>query len=222
MLITPSAWNEAANRLELSGFVLDLNRGELLTPQDELAGLRKQALDVLLVLGARAGQVVSKDELMSRVWPDVVVGEGSLVQAIGDIRRVLGDTGHRVIRNVARRGYMLVPEEPSTPQTVAADAITSPPFASEEATAIAPAPEQAAPAVGRTRPHWIVAVAIVAAVGIVGASIMFTRSEQRVEKTPAALQGPLARHPARFARAAAVCCRGRVGRRRMVGRRAAE
>jgi len=60
MLITPSAWNEAANRLELSGFVLDLNRGELLTPQDELAGLRKQALDVLLVLGARAGQVVSR------------------------------------------------------------------------------------------------------------------------------------------------------------------
>ena len=123
MLITPSAWNEAANRLELSGFVLDLNRGELLTPEDELAGLRKQALDVLLVLGARAGQVVSKEELMSRVWPDVVVGEGSLVQAIADIRRVLGDTGHRLIRNVARRGYMLVPEGPSTPQTVAADAI---------------------------------------------------------------------------------------------------
>ena len=57
---------------------------------------------------------------MSRVWPDVVVGEGSLVQAIADIRRVLGDTGHRVIRNVARRGYMLVPGELSTPQTVAA------------------------------------------------------------------------------------------------------
>ena len=133
MLITPSAWNEAANRLELSGFVLDLNRGELLTPEDQLAGLRKQALDVLLVLGARAGQVVSKDELMSRVWPDVVVGEGSLVQAIGDIRRVLGDSGHRLIRNVARRGYMLVPEGSSTQQTVAADAITAPPLAREHA-----------------------------------------------------------------------------------------
>ena len=123
MLITPSAWQEAANRLQLSGFVLDLNRGELLTPHDQLAGLRKQALDVLLVLGARAGQVVTKEELMDRVWPDVVVGEGSLVQAIGDIRRVLGDTEHRLIRNVARRGYMLVPEEPSTPQILAADAI---------------------------------------------------------------------------------------------------
>ena len=132
MLITPSAWNEAANRLHLSGFVLDLNRGELLTPEDQLAGLRKQALDVLLVLGARAGQVVSKDELMSRVWPDVVVGEGSLVQAIADIRRVLGDTGHRVIRNVARRGYMLVPEESVDTADSAADAITALPLAPEQ------------------------------------------------------------------------------------------
>ncbi len=193
MLITPSAWNEAANRLHLSGFVLDLNRGELLTSRDQPAELRKQALDVLLVLGARAGQVVSKDELMSRVWPDVVVGEGSLVQAIADIRRVLGDTGHRVIRNVARRGYMLVPEEPATPQTVAANSITAPPFASEEATAIPPAPEQIAPTAARIPNNWLVAVAIVAAVGIVGASVMFSRSEQQVEPTPAALKGPLAR-----------------------------
>jgi DNA-binding winged helix-turn-helix (wHTH) protein/TolB-like protein len=183
MLITPSAWNEAANRLELSGFVLDLNRGELLTPNDQLAGLRKQALDVLLVLGARAGQVVSKGELMSRVWPDVVVGEGSLVQAIADIRRVLGDTRHRSIRNVARRGYMLVPEGPSTSQTVSADAIAALPLA----------PEQAALAAGRTRHHWLVPVVIFAVLGIVGASVMFSRFGERVENAPAALKAPLAR-----------------------------
>ena len=193
MLITPSAWNEAANRLELSGFVLDLNRGELLTPHDELAGLRKQALDVLLVLGARAGQVVSKDELMSRVWPDVVVGEGSLVQAIGDIRRVLGDTGHRLIRNVARRGYMLVPEGSAIPQTVAADATNVLPPAPEQMIAPPTPPEQVAPAAAPTRNNWLVAVAILAAVGIVGATVMFSRFEQRVENTPTALKGPLAR-----------------------------
>ncbi|MBI5720198.1 MAG: winged helix-turn-helix domain-containing protein [Burkholderiales bacterium] len=76
----------------------------------QLAGLRRQALDVLLVLGGRAGQVVGKDELMQRVWPDVVVGEGSLTQAIADIRRALGDADHRLVRNVARRGYLLVPD----------------------------------------------------------------------------------------------------------------
>jgi TolB-like protein/DNA-binding winged helix-turn-helix (wHTH) protein/Tfp pilus assembly protein PilF len=99
-------------RLSLGHCTLDVAAGELLDAQGELAGLRRQALDVLLVLGRRAGQVVSKDELMSQVWPNVVVGEGSLTQAVADIRRVLGDDGHRLVRNVARRGYMLVPDEP--------------------------------------------------------------------------------------------------------------
>jgi TolB-like protein/DNA-binding winged helix-turn-helix (wHTH) protein len=99
-----------AHRLHLSGFVLDLAAGELLTADHQLAGLRKQALDVLLLLGARAGQVVTKEELMRSVWQDVVVGDGSLAQAISDIRRVLGDAGHRLVRSIARRGYMLVPD----------------------------------------------------------------------------------------------------------------
>ncbi len=56
----------AANRLLLGRCTLDLAAGELLDAEGELAGLRKQALDVLLALGRRAGEVVSKDELMSR------------------------------------------------------------------------------------------------------------------------------------------------------------
>ena len=88
--------------------MLDLDAGELRTRNGELADLRRQALEVLLLLGAHAGHVVGKDDLMSRVWPRVVVGEDSLVQAIADIRRVLGDRDHRLLRNVPRRGYMLV------------------------------------------------------------------------------------------------------------------
>lgn len=97
-------------RLQLGGLVLDLAGGELLGADGRPATLRRQALDLLLVLGRRAGQVVSKDELMSLVWPDVVVGEGSLTQAIADVRRALGDTEHRLVRNVARRGYLLEPD----------------------------------------------------------------------------------------------------------------
>jgi TolB-like protein/DNA-binding winged helix-turn-helix (wHTH) protein/tetratricopeptide (TPR) repeat protein len=100
----------AANRLPLGGCVLDLVAGELLTHDGQLAGLRRQALDVLLLLGRQVGQVVGKEELMRSVWPDVIVGEGSLTQAIADIRRTLGDADHRLVRNVARRGYLLVPD----------------------------------------------------------------------------------------------------------------
>ena len=105
-----SSEQTAVDPLHLGSFVLDLAAGELLSASRQPAGLRKQALEVLLVLGRRAGQVVGKDELMDQVWPDVVVGEGSLTQAIADVRRALGDTEHRLVRNVARRGYMLVPD----------------------------------------------------------------------------------------------------------------
>ena len=146
----------AANRLQLGGFVLDLLAGELLNVDGGLAGLRKQALDVLLVLGRRSGQVVGKDELMSAVWPNVVVGEGSLTQAIADIRRALGDQDHRLVRNIARRGYMLVADAaathaqlPVTPPEVSAaaslDAASAPLDAAAAAAPAVTAIAQAAP-----------------------------------------------------------------------------
>jgi len=100
-------------RLAWPGFVLDLARGDLLDAQGRPSGLRAQALKLLLVLGEQAGQVVSKDELMRHVWGDVVVTEDSLVQAVGDIRRVLGDSAHTRLRTVPRRGYMLVVDAPA-------------------------------------------------------------------------------------------------------------
>lgn len=105
----PGADLRLAQRLAWPGFVLDLGRGELLDAAGAPTELRAQALKVLLVLGEQAGQVVGKDELMQRVWGDVVVTEDSLVQAIGDIRRVLGDARHERVRTVPRRGYLLVP-----------------------------------------------------------------------------------------------------------------
>ena len=100
-------------RLAWPGFVLDLGAGELLAADGRPTELRAQALKVLLILGERAGQVVGKDELMRRVWGDVIVTEDSLVQAIGDIRRVLGDQAHDRIRTVPRRGYLLMAEPPA-------------------------------------------------------------------------------------------------------------
>ncbi|CAN5900239.1 winged helix-turn-helix domain-containing tetratricopeptide repeat protein [soil metagenome] len=97
----------AAQCLRLGPFELDLDQGELRDAGGQLAGLRRQALQVLLLLGQHAGQVVSKDRLLEHVWPEVVVAESSLAQAVADIRRCLGDDGHRLVRTVARRGYTL-------------------------------------------------------------------------------------------------------------------
>lgn len=170
-----------ANRLVLGDFVLDLAAGELLTASGELAGLRRQALAVLRVLGARAGQVVTKDELMSRVWPDVVVGEGSLTQAIADIRRVLGDQQHQLVRNVARRGYLLACH--------AAPTALPPP----QATAPLPA---AAPAASARPRRWPAALGVLGLSVLVGtAAVLAVLSSAAPWQTPAgAARPPLPEH----------------------------
>jgi TolB-like protein/Flp pilus assembly protein TadD len=65
--------------------------------------------------------VVGKDELMRRVWGDLVVTEDSLVQTVGDIRRVLGDSRHERVRTVPRRGYVLTLPPAAGPSALAAD-----------------------------------------------------------------------------------------------------
>ena len=105
----------AARRLVLGDHVLDLAEGELRTADGRLAGLRRRSLALLLALGARPGQVVSREDLMRQVWPGLVVGDDSITQAVADIRRVLGDPEHRMLQTVARRGYALVPGGPAVP-----------------------------------------------------------------------------------------------------------
>jgi predicted ATPase/DNA-binding winged helix-turn-helix (wHTH) protein len=72
--------------------------------------LGSRALDLLIALVERATEVVSKRELMARVWPNLVVDEGSLRFHIASLRKVLGDgqSGVRYVTNVAGRGYCFV------------------------------------------------------------------------------------------------------------------
>jgi TolB-like protein/DNA-binding winged helix-turn-helix (wHTH) protein/Flp pilus assembly protein TadD len=88
-------------------FVLNLDRSCLQKGGVDLA-LRPKAFVVLRYLVERAGRLATKDELVSAVWPDVIVSDDSLTQCIRDIRKVLNDDGEQFIRTVQRRGYMFV------------------------------------------------------------------------------------------------------------------
>jgi adenylate cyclase len=70
--------------------------------------LRPKAFDVLRHLVEQAGRLVTKDELVETVWPNVIVNDDALAQCIRDIRKVLGDNGDRFIKTVPRRGYIFV------------------------------------------------------------------------------------------------------------------
>jgi TolB-like protein/DNA-binding winged helix-turn-helix (wHTH) protein/Flp pilus assembly protein TadD len=101
-------------------FVLNLDRGCLQKAGADLA-LRPKSFDVLRYLVERAGRLVSKDEVVSAVWPNVFVSDDALTQCVRDIRKVLNDDGEQFVRTVQRRGYMFVAE---TTPLAAADAPT--------------------------------------------------------------------------------------------------
>jgi TolB-like protein/cytochrome c-type biogenesis protein CcmH/NrfG len=99
--------DEAVHRiLKFDRFELDLTRGCVRMDGCEL-DLRPMAFRVLCHLAGHAGRLVAKEELQRAVWNRVVVSDDSLVQCIRQLRQALGDDQHRLIKTVARRGYLL-------------------------------------------------------------------------------------------------------------------
>lgn len=90
----------------LGELTLDLSQGRLLSARGDVA-LRPKAMRLLSVLAQSGGRVVSKDELLSEVWPDVFVTEDSLTQCVHEVREALGADCAGLLRTVPRRGYML-------------------------------------------------------------------------------------------------------------------
>src|SRR5262245_61078201 len=82
----------------------------LLTRDGIPVELGARALDILIALISTPNEVVSKKDLMSRVWPDVTIEEGSLRFHMARLRRALGDgkDGARHITTLAGRGYCFV------------------------------------------------------------------------------------------------------------------
>jgi len=77
---------------------------------DQPLRLGRRAMDILLILLEHAGNVVSKQQLIARVWPDTVVEDINLRVHMAALRKALGDgqAGQRYIVTVAQRGYSFV------------------------------------------------------------------------------------------------------------------
>jgi len=82
----------------------------LLLEGDKPVRLGSRALEILIVLLERPGELVSKQELMARVWPNIFVEPANLTVHISALRRTLRDgrDGNRFIINVPGRGYSFV------------------------------------------------------------------------------------------------------------------
>ncbi|NML17175.1 winged helix-turn-helix domain-containing protein [Azohydromonas caseinilytica] len=105
--------------LRLAGGSFDPLRGELRLG-GHCARLRPRSAAVLAMLLEERGRVVGREELMRRVWPDVVVTDDSLAQCIKEIRRALGPAADR-IRTLPRLGYAYAETVPAEAAGTAAE-----------------------------------------------------------------------------------------------------
>ena len=98
----------------------------LLFKDGQPVALTPKAFDVLVVLAANAGRLVTKEELFQAVWPDTAVEESNLTYHVFAIRRALGETpdGAKFIETVSRKGYRFVAplaaDPPAAPSTTPA------------------------------------------------------------------------------------------------------
>lgn len=95
----------AQRRYRFGDFTLDLKRGSLFRGATEVR-LRPKSFGVLQALIERHGELVTKDELLERVWGRTVVTDGVITQCLIDVRRAIGDESQEIIRTVPRRGYL--------------------------------------------------------------------------------------------------------------------
>ena len=119
---------------QFEAYTLDLNRSSLRTA-DRDAQLRPKAFEVLRHLVENAGRLVTKEELIRAVWPNVVVTDEVLTHCVSEVRRAIDDSKQTIIVTVPRRGYRFAatvsqvaadPPAPRAPLSVGSDPASRP------------------------------------------------------------------------------------------------
>src|ERR1700730_2089337 len=102
--------DEIVNRTFSFGPFCLLPTQRLLLESGKPLRLGSRALDILITLVELPGELVGKEELMARVWPNMFVEPANLTVHIAALRRVLGDgrAGNRYLINIPGRGYRFV------------------------------------------------------------------------------------------------------------------
>src|SRR5262249_18559443 len=152
----------SSRSLRFADFVVDLDRAALFKGADERR-LRPKSFEVLRYLAEHPRRVLSKQELMSALWPDAFVTDNALVQCLQDVRRALDDDSQQLIRTVSRRGYVF------EANVIAGIPVPAPAVASEFESA-RPADEDAIAKPAAMSHRWVVWLVVLgaAALGLAG------------------------------------------------------
>lgn len=147
--------------------VIDLRAGRVLRGGVPVS-LEPKAFDLLVLLASRSGELVTRQEVLDRVWAGVYVTDNAVARVIAQLRRALGDParGARFIETVPTRGYRFI--EPVT--TVTAPPVTTPSPESESAARpqeLPAGPATPFPPAPTPHPFWAAGLAALALVAIV-------------------------------------------------------
>lgn len=165
------------------GYRLDVRQRRLCNAAGEPVNLSSRAFDTLLALLDQHGEVMTKASLLDLVWPNLVVEENNLNQAISSLRKALGDnkSENRFILTVPGRGYSFVAEVESIQHSPAATESpdTGVPAAADADPAAAPEPGPAE----RPLPALRHAIPALAAVLLLAAGLMLWWPGQQPQPT---------------------------------------
>jgi DNA-binding winged helix-turn-helix (wHTH) protein/TolB-like protein/cytochrome c-type biogenesis protein CcmH/NrfG len=156
----------------------------------ECVRLEPRAIELLVFLTQRAGEVISREELLSALWPGVIVGDNALTQVITKLRKALGDTARKptYIEAISKRGYRLIAAVERRDRSV-----------QQQSPAVAPGLGESRPALR----HWVVvgalaALAVAAAVWFVqrptddvSSALAHLTSSPRAAKLPTVIVRPI-------------------------------
>ena len=90
--------------------------------------IERRAMEALLVLAERAGQVVKKDELIAAVWGRIAVSDHSVAMVVSQLRRALKDDAKapRYIETITKRGYRMIAVCERVPDDIRPAAVSRP------------------------------------------------------------------------------------------------
>ncbi|WP_342731081.1 tetratricopeptide repeat protein [Bradyrhizobium sp. B117] len=186
--------------LRFAGFELDLQRAELRGADGAPIKLRPKTFEMLRLFATSGGRVLSKQELMEAVWPNVHVGEDSLFQCIRELRNALGDDRRQLIKLASGGGYLLAAEVEAAPESGPVQAEETRPDPGDEVAPLPPA-EVAVPPVrprramfGLSRQATVAAVAglcvivmgLAVAAPVLKPDLLFRRAPPRLAVMPIA------------------------------------
>ena len=100
----------SGRRYEFGAYRLDVQGGGILFRDGERVSLPPKVAELLVALVQSGGGVITREQLLQRLWPDAIVEDGSLTSHISMLRKALGDgpDGYDFIETLPKRGYRFV------------------------------------------------------------------------------------------------------------------